>query len=59
VRSLQPPVGLTYTTGAAVLMAELADQTSLPWPDDLPRKIKREKEVDPTKATVVGLSDSN
>jgi hypothetical protein len=29
--------------GAAVLMAMLADQTSLPWPDEFPRKIKREK----------------
>jgi hypothetical protein len=39
---------LTYAAGAAVLMATLADQTSLPWPDEFPRKIKREKELDPT-----------
>ena len=26
----------------------LADQTSLPWPDEFPRKIKREKELDLT-----------
>jgi hypothetical protein len=30
-------------TGAAVLMATLTDQTSLPWPDEFPRKIRREK----------------
>ena len=45
---LQLPVGSTYAAGAAVLMASLADQTSLPWPDEFPRKIKREKELHPT-----------
>jgi hypothetical protein len=45
---LQLPVGSTYAAGAAVLMATLADQKSLPWPDEFPRKIKREKELDPT-----------
>jgi hypothetical protein len=39
------PVGSTYAAGAAVLMAALADQTSLPWPDEFPRKIKREKSI--------------
>jgi hypothetical protein len=42
---LTPPrlgVGSASTAGAAVLMATLADQTSLPWPDEFPRKIKRE-----------------
>jgi hypothetical protein len=39
---LQLPVGSTYAAGAAVLMATLADQTSLPWPDEFPRKIRRE-----------------
>lgn len=38
---LQLPVGSTYAAGAAVLMATLADQTSLPWPDEFPRKIRR------------------
>jgi hypothetical protein len=38
--------GLRGPTGAAVLMATLADQTSLP--DELPRKIKREKGLDLT-----------
>ena len=45
---LQLPVGSTYAAGPAMLMATLADQTSLPWPDEFPRKIKREKELDPT-----------
>jgi hypothetical protein len=39
---LQLPVGSTYAAGAAVVMRTLADQTSLPWPDEFPRKIKRE-----------------
>jgi hypothetical protein len=34
---LQLPVGSTYAAGAAVLMATLADQTSLRWPDEFPR----------------------
>jgi hypothetical protein len=45
---LQLPVGSTYAAGAAVLMATLADKTALPWPDEFPRWIKREKELDPT-----------
>jgi hypothetical protein len=44
----RPGVGSTYAAGAAVLIATLTDQTSLPWPDEFPRKIKREKEADPT-----------
>jgi hypothetical protein len=39
---LQLPVGSTYAAGAAVLMAALAGQTSLPWPDEFPRKIHRQ-----------------
>jgi hypothetical protein len=42
---LTPPrtgVGSTYAAGAAVLMATLADQTSLPWPDEFPRKTGRD-----------------
>ena len=39
---LELPVGSTYAAGAAVLMAALADQTSLPWPDEFPRKIRHE-----------------
>jgi hypothetical protein len=37
---LELPIGATYAAGAAVLIAALADQTSLPWPD-FPRKIER------------------
>jgi hypothetical protein len=36
---LELPLASTYAAGAAVLMATLADQTSLPWPDEFPRKI--------------------
>ena len=36
---LQLPVSSTYAAGAAVLMATLADQSSLPWPGEFPRKI--------------------
>ena len=38
---LELPLSSTYAAGAAVLMATLADQTSLPWPDEFPRKIER------------------
>jgi hypothetical protein len=34
-------VSSTYAAGAAVLIATLADQTSLPWPDEFPRKIEK------------------
>jgi hypothetical protein len=38
---LELPLASTYAAGAAALMATLADQTSLPWPDEFPRKIER------------------
>jgi hypothetical protein len=38
---LELPLGSTYAAGAAVLMATLAGQKSLPWPDEFPRKIAR------------------
>jgi hypothetical protein len=38
---LELPVGSSYAAGAEVLMAALASQTSLPWPDEFPRKIRR------------------
>ena len=38
---LSTAVGSTYAAGAAVLMGTLADQTSLPWPDEFPRKLNR------------------
>jgi hypothetical protein len=37
----QLSVGSTYAADAAVLMGTLADQTSLPWPDEFSRKIHR------------------
>jgi hypothetical protein len=40
---LELPLSSTYAAGAAVLMATLADQTSLPWPDEFPRKAGAEK----------------
>ena len=40
---LELPVGSTYAAGAAALMASLADQTSLPWPDELPRMKQRDE----------------
>ena len=38
---LELPLSSTYADGAAVLIATLADQTSLPWPDKFPRKSER------------------
>jgi hypothetical protein len=38
---LELPVNSTYAAGAEVLLATLADQTSLPWPDEFPRKIEQ------------------
>ena len=38
---LELPQSSTYAAGAAVLIATLSDQTSLPWPDEFPRKIQR------------------
>ena len=46
---LELPLSSTYAAGAAVLMAALADQTSLPWADEFPRKTKRENEEEPGK----------
>jgi len=43
---LELPLTSTYAAGAAVLMATLADQTSLPWPDEFPRKIQRTHKSD-------------
>jgi hypothetical protein len=36
--SLELPDEAAYADGAEVFLASLADQTSLPWPDDFPRK---------------------
>jgi hypothetical protein len=36
---LDLPAGSSFAAGAAVLMASLTKQTSLPWPDEFPRKL--------------------
>lgn len=36
--SLELPPGATYGDGAGIFLKSLAGQTSLPWPDDFPRK---------------------
>jgi hypothetical protein len=36
--SLELPVGSAFGAAAGVLMAALAGQTSLPWPDEFPKK---------------------
>jgi hypothetical protein len=38
--SLGLPSGSAFALGADVLLKTLADQTSLPWPDDFPRRTK-------------------
>jgi hypothetical protein len=43
---LELPVGSSFAAGAAVLMAALADQKTLPWPDEFPRKIERADKSD-------------
>jgi hypothetical protein len=40
---LELPVGSKYSAGAVVLMAPIVKQTSLPWPDEFPRKLKTAK----------------
>jgi hypothetical protein len=44
---LELPVSSLYAAGAGMLMATLADQTTLPWPDEFPHKFNREKEKEP------------
>jgi hypothetical protein len=36
--SLELPDGATYADGARIFLNHLADQTSLPWPGNFPRK---------------------
>jgi hypothetical protein len=45
---LEIPLASTYAAGAAVLMATLADQTTLTWPDEFPRKIERAEKPEGT-----------
>jgi hypothetical protein len=40
-KRLEIPLASTYAAGAAVLLATLADQKSLPLPDEFPRKIEQ------------------
>jgi hypothetical protein len=35
---LELPVGSTYAAGATEVLAPIVTQTSLPWPDEFPRK---------------------
>jgi hypothetical protein len=42
---LELPISSSYAAGAAKLMSALADQTSLAWPDEFPRKIPRKSEI--------------
>jgi hypothetical protein len=37
---LELPAGSSYAAGAQVFLHSLADQTSLPWPDDFPRRAR-------------------
>jgi hypothetical protein len=37
---LELPAGASYADGAAVFVGSLAGQTSLPWPEDFPRRAK-------------------
>jgi hypothetical protein len=37
---LELPGGSSYAAGAQVFLHSLADQTSLPWPDDFPRRAR-------------------
>jgi hypothetical protein len=39
--ALELPPGSTYGAGAEVLMKALAEQTSLSWPDEFPRKLRQ------------------
>jgi hypothetical protein len=44
------PLGSTYAAGAAILLGTLSDQTSLPWPDEFPYKLKRDEQDDSTRS---------
>jgi hypothetical protein len=44
--SLELPTGATYASGAAIFLECLADQKSLPWPGEFPRKAGHSAEGD-------------
>ena len=48
---LELPPSSTYAAGAAVLMAALADQTSLPLVGGFPHKTRRDDDEEPDRAT--------
>jgi hypothetical protein len=54
---LELPLSSTYAAGAEMLMATLADQTSLPWPDEFPRKFKKDEKREPNPAGPVELEN--
>ncbi|ABD89563.1 hypothetical protein [Rhodopseudomonas palustris] len=41
-RALQLPPGSTFARAASVFITAIADQTSLPWPDEFPRIRRRD-----------------
>jgi hypothetical protein len=41
-RSLALAQGSSFDAGAQVFINSIADQTSLPWPDEFPRKFERD-----------------
>jgi hypothetical protein len=47
---LELPLSSTYAAGAEMLLATLADQTSLPWPDEFTRKFKKAEIPEPNSA---------
>ena len=47
---LELPLSSTYAAGAEMLMATLAGQMSLPWPDEFPRKCKKAEISEPHSA---------
>lgn len=42
--NLELPAGSTYAAGAGVFIAAIAEQASLPWPDQFPRDYKSRAE---------------
>jgi hypothetical protein len=49
--NLELPAGSSYRAAAGLLMAALAGQTSLPWPDEFPNKR-------PDASPAVGVADA-
>ena len=47
---LELPLCSTYAAGARMLLATLADQTSLPWPEEFPSKLRKAETPEPNSA---------